>query len=922
MGDAVGDRGEVRAAGEAPLAAVKRPRPVEATAEQEARSWHTLDVPQALALLQTSPQFGLRREAAHERLAKYGPNLLPQAEPRSALSIFLGQFNSLPVALLTGSALLSAFTGGLVDALVIMGVVVTNAVIGYVTESQAELTINALSRMVRPSAVVIRDGTAQEIGAEDIVLGDLLVLAPGSYVPADARLVEVKRLSVDESALTGESMPAVKATTSLARRGVPLADRTNMVYMGTLVTGGSGCAVAVATGKHTEIGQIQALVSEACPPETPMQRQLDAMGSQLVWLSGAICAAVFGVGLLRGYGLMQMLKASISLAVAAVPEGLPTIATTTLALGIRNMRRHKVLIRHLDAVETLGAVQVICLDKTGTITMNTMSVMSVYAGMRHATVQNGALAFDPSAPVFARRELQRLLEISVLCNETEVNSASNRYELKGSPTERALVQAAIDVGMDVTGLRQRHPVLKIRYRSEKRNFMLTVHGADNGEKLIAVKGSPAEVLAMCRWHATADGMIALTEADRLAIITENERMAGGALRVLGVAYEYSEDGRAEEYDSLIWVGLIAMVDPVRDGVKALIGRFHQAGIDTIMITGDQSPTAYAIGKELNLGRGRLLEILDSTHLETLEPEVLKALAQRVHVFARVSPAHKLKIVQALQLAGKVVGMTGDGINDGPALKAADIGIAMGDTGTEVARTVADVVIEDDNLQTLVEAVSQGRTIYTNIRKSIHFLLATNMSEIIVMFGAIAVGLGQPLTPMQLLAINLVTDIFPGLALAMESPEPDVLHMPPRDPRDPIIRASDFKRIGLESAVISAGTLAAYGYGVSRYGIGARASTLAFTTLTSAQLLHALSARSEHYTVLEHHKLPPNRYLTLALAGSAGIQLLSVLLPGLRGLLGVTPISLGDILVMGAGATLPLLTNEVTKTIEMSRLTKV
>jgi Ca2+-transporting ATPase len=449
--------------------------------------------------------------------------------------------------------------------------------------------------------------------------------------------------------------------------------------------------------------------------------------------------------------------------------------------------------------------------------------------------------------------------------------------------------------------------------------MYTLHSAGNHSTLIAIKGSPGEVLSMCRWHMKDGEKIPLGDEDRLAIETENERMAGDALRVLGVAYSLSDNepvplaGDDPDFsDTLVWIGLIGMADPVREGVKGLIGEFHRAGIETVMITGDQSPTAYAIGKELNLGNGEQLEILDSTHLASIDPEVMKALSERVHVFSRVSPAHKLQIVQALQGAGKVVAMTGDGINDGPALKAADIGIAMGHAGTDVAREVADVVIEDDELATMIIAISQGRTIYNNIRKSVHFLLSTNLSEIMVMFTSIAGGLGQPLSAIQLLWINLMSDIAPGLALALEPPEPDVLSQSPRNPEEPIVKTSDFKRITFESAVISAGALGAYGYGVMRYGMGQKAGTMAFMSLTVGQLLHAISCRSEKHTIFDREKLPPNRYLTMALGGSFAVQLLAMVIPGLRNLLGLAPVGILDAVVIGTSAALPLLVNEATK----------
>jgi Ca2+-transporting ATPase len=446
--------------------------------------------------------------------------------------------------------------------------------------------------------------------------------------------------------------------------------------------------------------------------------------------------------------------------------------------------------------------------------------------------------------------------------------------------------------------------------------MVTHHDQNNSEKFIAVKGSPEEVLRMCQYRIVDGEKHPLTEDDRIRIQAENETMAGQALRILGVAYTIVR--KDEEWfggeGELIWLGLIGMADPIRGGVQGLMRLFHRAGIDTVMITGDQSPTAYAIGKELNLSNDEGLEILDSGHLVEMEPDVLKALAGKVHVFSRVSPAHKLQIVQALQNSGKVIAMTGDGINDAPALKAANIGIAMGHTGTDVAREVADIVLEDDNLETMIIAVSQGRTIYKNIRKSIHYLLSTNLSEIMVSFATIAAGVGHPLNAMQLLWINLMSDIWPGLALSFEPPEPDVLNQPPRDPDEPIITIDGLKRMTVESAIISAGSLSAYGYGILRYGISTQATTMMFTSLTIGQLIHALSCRSEDKSMFDLNKehLPPNKQLTIALSASLGLQVLSMVVPGIRNLLGITPINLVDGLVIGSGATIPLIINELTK----------
>jgi Ca2+-transporting ATPase len=765
---------------------------------------------------------------------------------------------------------------------------------------------------------VVREGTPRQIPAYQVTLGDILVLRPGSYVAADSRLVQADRLTVDESTLTGESLPVTKTTHPLQGANLPLGDRVNMVYTGTLVTGGQGLAVVAATGRFTEIGRIQLLASEAEAPRTPLQQQLDRMGRQLAILVGGTCLGLFAIGLLRGYPLIEMLQTSIALAVSAVPEGLPAIATTILALGIARMRREHVLIRRLDAVETLGCVGTICLDKTGTLTLNRMSVVSVYAGGRtfainHQTfLENGRpLAWE--LPL----ELTRLLEVGALCSETLIDKHDGGYRLTGSPTENALVNLALAANLDLVELRERLPVLKVTLRSEDRSFMSTTHrataAAHSAAFVTAVKGSPEQVLAMCTRQLKDGNCVELTDDDRRAIEVENDAMAGRSLRVLGCALR--EDGiepAGGNHHDLTWLGLVGLADPVRDGLAEVIQGFHRAGIDTVMITGDQSPTAYAIGNALNLSRDGALEIVDSAQLADVDPEVLTGLAQRVNVFARVSPAYKLQIVRALQQAGKVVAMTGDGINDGPALKAADIGIAMGTAGTDVAREVADVVLQDDELQTMLVAVGQGRTIYQNIRKAVHFCLSTNFSEVIMTIAALAAGLGQPLTAIQLLWINLLSDTSLGLALALEPPEPGLMEQAPRAPGEPIIRPADLRRIAFESLTLAAGALGAYAYGSVLYGRGPRARTLGFTALVGGQILHALPSRSETRSFIELAQRQSNPYLTLTVAGSLVLQGAVFMIPSLRNLLGITPINVTDGLAIVAGAVVPLLINERAK----------
>jgi Ca2+-transporting ATPase len=881
--------------------------------------WHHYNIQSVAARLDSSKN-GLSERVAADRLAACGPNRLPELEARSGWTILLDQFDSLPTVLLLAAAGISLFTGGLSDAIAISGVLAINAAIGFFTESQSEDAIRSLKQIVQPTAAVSRNGKLRQIPSERVVPGDIIALKPGTYVCADSRVIEAEHLTVDESALTGESLPVAKNAQTIDDPDLALAERRNMIFMGTRVTGGSGRALVVATGPRTELGLIHRLTGETESPDTPMERQLAQVGRQLVVICTGICGVILGIGLLRGYGLLQMLETAISLAVASVPEGLPAVAASTLALGILKMRRHGVIIRKLEAVETLGCVQTVCLDKTGTLTLNRMEVELVHSGGRQLEFRKGEF-LDSGKRFAADAALLKLAEICVLCSETVIERNAGHYQFTGSPTENALVELALQAGIEPLALRSSYRTIRTIGRAEDRNYMCTLHeasrepcGSFQGPFLVAIKGSPSEVLAMCRWQIRDDKRITLNDADRSRIVAENEQMAGAALRVLGIAYRelatVERQTRVER--GLVWLGLVAMADPIRSGVGEAIRAFHRAGIDTVMITGDQPLTASAVGSALELSSNGPLKVYEVGRLAELEQIGADDIARQAQVFARVSPANKLQIVQALQRSGKVVAMTGDGINDSPALKAADIGIAMGSTGTDAARDVADVVLENDDLQTMLVAIGEGRSIYSNIQKSLHFLLATNFSEIIVMFVALAAGLGHPLSAMQLLWINLLSDILPGLALALEPPEPDVMSAGPRDPQEPVLKDSDFGRMVAESAALSGGTLAVYGYGLARHGAGARASTLAFTSLTSGQLLHAVTCRSASNSVFGRATLPSNHYLTAALAGSYGLQALTFLIPGLRNLLGLTSIDTADAITVAAGAVVPFLGNEAVK----------
>lgn len=873
--------------------------------------WHGLPVSRVVAELDGDAEAGLDSRTIEQRLARFGDNAIPEPERRSLWELFAGQFQSLPVALLGVAAGLSLVTGGLLDAAVIAGVVVINATIGGITESRSEAAIQSLKRLDQPRAKVLREGKTADVPSQDLVKGDLLVLQQGQAVPADARIIESRHLSVDESALTGESLPVAKLDRALSGSVTALADRVNMVYRGTVVTGGSGRAMVVATGRHTEIGRLQTLLNLTETPPTPIEQQLDQIGKQLVLLFMGLCGIAFGIGLARGLGLLVMGRLAISLAAAAVPEGLPAAATTSFALAVRRMRKSHVLLRDLDAVEALGAIQTLCLDKTGTITENRMRVVELVIDRRRLTVEHGMLRqARRRAAVKADADVSRLLWLAGLCNETRIrgNGDDPECDLSGSPTENALIELALACGINIRAVRRSHPRLEVNHRSENRQFMTSLHQAPDHSILLAVKGSPEEVLARCDRVLIKGQSQPLSASQRRWIIRENERMARSALRILGVAYA-GGSMQAPTEDHLIWCGLIGMVDPIRPGVKELISRFQHAGIETVMITGDQPLTAAAVARELRLSSGAPMRVIDVTELNGIDNSSWHQDVTDVHVFARVSPAHKLKIVRALQSSGRIVAMTGDGINDAPALKAADVGIAMGRNGTEVARDVAAVVLKEDNLQALERALEEGRTIHDNIRKSVHFFLATNFSEVMVTLTALATGIGVPLTAMQLLWINLVSDIFPGIALSLEQPTADVLDRPPRPARAPLFNATDYRQMVREGAVISAGALGAYGFGLWRSANAAQAGQLAFQTLTVSQLLHALVCRSETGASIRR---PLNLALLAAVGGSLMVQALTLVVPGVRRLLGTAPLAWIDLAVVGLASIVTMVINEKAK----------
>ncbi len=872
------------------------------------RGWHTASAEEVAQFWRTSTQAGLTAAEAATRLRRYGANVLAPPQPRPALAMLAEQFLSLPVLLLVGSAALSLATGGIADAVVIGAVIALNAGIGFATEFSAERTILSLLELSEPEATVVRGGSVQILSGDVIVPGDLIVLRRGEPVVADARLVACSQLTVDEAALTGESMPLEKQPQPLPIGPVALADRRNMVYRGTVVTGGQGLAVVVTTGRYTEIGKIQDLLAESLQPETPLQRQMRGLGTQLTWMICGVSAALFGIGLLRGFSMLEMLRGAVSLAIAAVPEGLPTVATVCLAGGMRSLLREKVLARRLAAVEALGGVEMLCFDKTGTLTWNRMAAVAVYVGMRQYAVSGATFLGDrhPLAAA-AHPELSKLLEVCGLCSEATLELRDGEWIVEGSPTESALVRMALNAGVDVAGLRRRSPLLRVQQRSESQAYMATLHRLTDGRTLIALKGSPAEVLQLCDWHARDGRVHKLGESERKQILSDNVRMAGGGLRVLGAAcLEIDGDARAPR--RFVWLGLVGLADPPRHGLKEVIAEFRRAGVRPLMLTGDQAATAEAVAEALALNGGEPPVAVHAAELDALDPPAAAALIRRASIFSRVTPSHKLQIVRALQDAGATVAMTGDGVNDAPALKAADVGIALGQGGTKVARGVAELLLMDDNIASLLPAIREGRTVYADLRKAVHYIAATNASEMLMMFTSIAAGLGQPFNPRQLLWINLITDVFPELALAVEPADSGIMSRPPRDPAQPVIGRLEYGRLARQSGIMTASAMAAYVIGLLRHGGGVQASTMAFLSLTSAQLLHGLSARSDERGAA----LPPNPAMRNGLLAGFGLLLASQVIPGLTSLLGAGRIGALDALVCAGAALASYLANEATK----------
>ena len=878
-------RGTQAVAGERQASALARSRG--ALDEHDA---HALPIADLLRRLDASER-GLTSGDATSRLARDGPNEIGDVAGRGDWQILVDQFRSIPSALLAGSAGVSLATRARVDALAIAAVLLANAVIGFRSERQAEQTVASLRRLSPQAARVLRDGRVVEVPAREVVVGDVLVLEPGVSVAADARVLAAHRLAVNEAPLTGESLPVRKQAQDALPRTTALAERSNLVHMGTVVSGGTGRAVVVACAGRTVLGRIRSLAQEAAPPVTRMHAELDRLGSRLAIGASLLCVLVFGVGALRGRALAPLVRTTVSLAVAAIPEGLPAVATTLLARAVRRLQASQIFPRSLQAVENLGAIDVVCFDKTGTLTQNRMAVSARVDGVRRVDGPAGAA---PPSPEW--------LMVATLCNDARTGDGHE----SGSATERALLAYAADAGADVDGLRQRYPRVDVRQRSEHHPYMVTIHREASQAQFVAVKGRPAEVLARCvTWHQEGRA-IPLDDDARHALACANDALAAEGYRVLALAYQRTGSALVGETGNLVWLGLVALADPLRNGIAEMVDRFSAAGIRCVMITGDQPGTARAVAAAIGLDR--VGEVVDAAGLPERADELLEVV-ERGAVFARTSPAMKLEIVKALQRRGHVVAMTGDGVNDGPALKTADVGVAMGVSGTDFAHAMSDLVLQSDHPAALLEAIAEGRTVFANVGKSIDYLVSTNLSELATTAIAVVSGLPDPLDPIALLWMNLVTDVWPALAIG-EEPADEALMSGPPISRVAMQGPGHWRGLGRDATAMTVAALASFVASLATGGDLRRARTGAFTTLTVAQLLHAASARSA--LPVGDPARPGNPALTRALAVSVPLQL-ATLAPGpLRTILRTRPPTAAGLAFVTVAALAPVALREMGK----------
>ena len=885
-------------------------------------NWHALDISRVISSLEVSRDDGLSAAEAEKRQISSGMNELQEAPPASIWVKIYEQFANFVVILLLVAAVISAVLGDWVEAAAIMTIVLLNAGLGVIQESRAEEALAALKKMASPDANVLRDGHRQAIPAREVVPGDIVFLEAGNFVPADVRLLETVNLRIEEAALTGESVAVTKKARLELEEDASLGDRKNMAYTGTVVSYGRGVGVVTNTGMSTEIGQIATMLQSVEEGETPLQKRLDSFGRTLGWVTLVISGIVFVEGMITGTPPLEMFIIAVSLAIAAVPEGLPAVVTITLALGMQEMIARNALVRKLSSVETLGSATIICSDKTGTLTQNEMTVTNIAVDGEFLDITGtgynieGDFLCDGEVVDLAAEYpgIRTALWIGALNNdailETDYDEKGKKtIRMVGDPTEGALLVAAAKGGALPSPLSQAYPrIEEIPFDSERKR-MVTVHAINQPEAgdvspfldqkqqawyVVAQKGAPDIVLEGCTHYQSRDDVaIPLDDEQRQRILAANDRMTSQALRVLGVAYrvvkdlEYHQNGELHKNieAEMIFVGLLGMIDPARPEVLPALQIAREAGIRTVMITGDYPNTAKAIAQEIGLlQEGH--RVITGKELDVLSDEALKEAVITTDVFARVSPEHKVRIVDAFRSNNEVVAMTGDGVNDAPSIKKADIGIAMGITGTDVAKETADMVLTDDNYASIVSAVEQGRVIYSNIRKFVYFLLSCNIAEIATIFLATMAGWKSPLSAIQLLWLNLVTDGAPALALGLEKGDPDLMQQPPRDPEEPILNRFMLTGISIQTVAITAVTLFAYWIGLKNYP--EMASTMAFVTLSFSELVRAFTARSERIPILKIG-IFKNKVMNWAIVSSLILLLAVVYIPFLQGIFDTTPL---------------------------------
>ena len=859
---------------------------------------HDLPVHEAVVLMRSDLDRGLTADEVARRLARFGPNVLPRTRGPGTLARLAQQFRHPLIYILLASAAVMLAVGEPVDAGVIAGIVLLNAAIGFVQESRAQQALDALAAMVRTTATVVRDGSQLRISSDGLVPGDLVVLATGDAVPADLRLVEVGELRVDESALTGESLASHKAEAVLERQ-TGVADRSNMAFAGTLVAHGDGRGIAIATGGQTEIGLIHRLMSEATAVDTPLTRKIAHFSAVLLRVILVLAAATYLVGLARGEDAADMLVAAVALAVAAVPEGLPAAVTITLAIGVGRMARRRAVVRRLPAVETLGSTTVICSDKTGTLTENQMTVQAVVAGGERFTVTGAGYATAgellPAGRAARSAPLRECLVAGALCNDARVDTRPDgQVAIVGDPTEAALIVAARKAGLDVDGLAADQPrIATIQFQSELR-YMATLHERSGGASPVAyVKGAVERVLPMCSTALGDDGPLAL---DRPAVLELAHELGAAGLRVLAFARDTAPDvarfRSGEAGEGLQFLGLQAMIDPPRPEAIRAVATCHKAGIAVKMITGDHVATARAIAERVGLGApvdGREpVAAMTGSDIAACSDSELAEAAARTTVFARVAPDQKLRLVEALQGRGETVAMTGDGVNDAPALKRADIGVAMGRSGTEVARDAADVVLTDDDFASIEAAVDEGRRTFDNLTKFVVWTLPTNMGEGLVVLAAIAIGATLPILPVQILWINMTSAGALGVMLAFERGEAGIMDRPPRRPAQPLLTRELMARVVLVSALLLGGSFAAFEWALGSGMSVAEARTVAVNLFVAGELFYLLNCRSLERSIL-HVGAFGNRWVIGGIGVTIALQLLFTYSPQMNSLFDSAPI---------------------------------